>query len=160
VSNTEQTTYPSTESPESSSTGSGSAAPELNTEDKKVFELHLSNTTFDHEIYLASSQTNPLHGPFTPVSPARSYFAACLDATVPPSMLAPGLLDWESDKVRWKQEAAPESGEKRDQLTTTVNAQLLVDERAKRRRDKETPRVMKGLKNLKEDSEAEAVAAS
>ncbi|TVY84558.1 hypothetical protein LSUE1_G000743 [Lachnellula suecica] len=127
-----------------------------NAEEDKIFELHVSTSNFDHELYLNSPSTNPLHGPFVPVSPTRSYIAGSLDDVIAPSLWAPGLKDWETDGAHSSESAeeAPETEAGPGQMSQT-HVEWMVSQRKLRRREKAVPEVMKGLRALKKQYEEE-----
>jgi hypothetical protein len=139
------------------------AAPSSSSEDK-VFELYASTSTFDHEIYLNSPNLNPLHGRFVPVSPQTSYIAASLDDVIAPSLWAPGLKDWESDGLRVIEGQTPDSANEpqresmesdaewgRKNVAGQTSIAWRVAQRERKRREMEIPRVMKGLRALRQE---------
>ncbi|RDL40361.1 Uncharacterized protein BP5553_00340 [Venustampulla echinocandica] len=123
--------------------------------DEKIFELHISTTTIDHERYLRSPSTNPLYGPFIPISPVKSYIAASLDAVISPSMWAPGLKDWETDGSQLGGGKVADLESEPGQSMPVTSIEWRVNRRQTRRREKLIPKVMMGLKNLRQEWEAE-----
>jgi hypothetical protein len=126
-----------------------------NLEDEKIFELHVSTTTFDHDVYLNSPSTNPLHGPFQPVSPTKSYIAASLDDVIAPSLWAPGLKDWETDGFRLTDEQTPYPENRPGQGTMRTSIEWKVAQRARKRQEMAVPEIMKGLRPLRQAYERE-----
>jgi hypothetical protein len=123
-------------------------------EDEKIFELHVSHSDFDHALYLTSPKTNPLHGPFKPVDPKYSYIAASLDRSVPKSLWAAGLKDWETDSVKWRNGPVLERELEISQGMMGTSVAHRVAQRERRRREKAIPRAMSGLRALREERES------
>lgn len=140
----------------STSTSTSTAEEKPSPENEKVFELHISTTIFDHDKYLNSPATNPLHGPYQPASPATSYIASSLDEVIPPSLWAAGLKDWETDGFRLTardrgtptpdSEARPEQGQ--GHMRTGI--EWKVSQRERKRQGMAVPEIMKGLRPMKE----------
>ncbi|KAM3066806.1 hypothetical protein ACMFMG_011875 [Clarireedia jacksonii] len=86
-------TSPNTSEDDSSSSSQSDPQPT-----EQIFSLTLNTTTYSHEDYLTSLQTNPLYYPYRPVSPLRSLIAGHLTKTLPikMGMGRAGLCDWES----------------------------------------------------------------
>jgi len=129
--------------------------------EEKWFQLDISPSDFVHEKYIKSTLTNPLYGPYKPVRTENSFIAGALKQSVPPSLWARGLIDWETDSVRRRSgmglEAALEG--KDDGIFNRV---ARIQDRHRNRQEKTIPVVMKGLRALKEerqrrDAEAEAI---
>jgi len=121
-----------------------------NPQDEKIFELHFSSTTFDHDTYLDSPSTNPLHGPFRPVSPTKSYIASSLDDVIAPSLWAPGLKDWETDGFRLTDTQTPNPEVQPGQGKMRTSVEWRVAQRERKRREMAVPVVMKGLRPLRQ----------
>ena len=125
----------------------------------KEFQLDIWPSGFVHEKYIRSPITNPLYGSFRPISPDNSFIGGALKQSVPPSLWAKGLMDWETDDVRRKRwfagldaelegtEDANSSGGR------SPNPTAAYLRRQKRRQMKATPRVMLGLRALREERE-------
>lgn len=64
-------------------------------EQEKVFELSLSESSFDHEHYVTFG---PLFGPWKPVDRRHSFLASALE--VPKNLMTPGLRDWDTALAR------------------------------------------------------------
>lgn len=137
------------------SLGSTVISPSASPEDEKIFELHVSTTQFDHERYLNSFTTNPLHGPFKPVNATTSYIAASLDEVIAPSLWAPGLKDWETDGAKLVGKETPDSEAGPEQGNKGASIEFKVAERQRRRRQKASPDIMKGIRPFREAYEIE-----
>jgi hypothetical protein len=123
----------------------------------KEFQLDMWPSDFVHEKYIKSPVTNPLYGPFKPILPENSFIGGALKQSVPPSLWARGLRDWETDAVRRKRGSA---GLEADLDGTEnaggadgwpIHAGSAFQLRHKRRQLKTVPKVMKGLKALREE---------
>jgi hypothetical protein len=119
-------------------------------EEEKMFQINISSTTFDHSKFLASPISNPLSGPYKPIAPHNSMIAASLQRNIPAALWTPGLRDWDTDRAIWRNdekfdESDEVEGKKRKSRHFTA-------ERIKKR---ELPRVMMGLKGLREERLAE-----
>jgi len=119
-------------------------------EDEKIFELHVSTTIFDHDKYLNSPATNPLHGPYKPIRPNTSYIASSLDEVIPPSLRAPGLKDWETDGFRLINKETLDAKAQPEQGNLRTSIEWKVSERGRKRMEMAMPEIMKGLRPLKE----------
>ena len=159
ISEPSQSKIPYTTSPDSLLSEDAEANPTKTkpAEEDKVFELHVSTSDFDHTLYLTNPMTNPLRGPFKPIDSRYSYIAGALDRSVPKSLWAAGLKDWETDSVKRRnvavlgQEQALETGER----TMGVRVKHVVAQRERRRKEKALPKVMRGLRALREERERE-----
>lgn len=60
---------------------------------ERIFEIRLSPSQYPHEKYIKS---NPLYGPWKPISAARSAIASDLARKIPQEKLLSGLRDWET----------------------------------------------------------------
>ncbi|TVY31122.1 hypothetical protein LHYA1_G000038 [Lachnellula hyalina] len=150
------------DAPPLDSTVEESDASKQSPEDEKIFELHVSTTTFDHDKYLNSPASNPLHGPYQPVSPATSYIASSLDEVIPPSLWAPGLKDWETDGFRVTDRETPDSealsqqgdlsleGTGKASSNRRTSIEWKVSQRERKRLQMAIPEIMKGLRPMKE----------
>ena len=123
---------------------------------EKVFELHVSHSDFDHTLYLTNTMTNPLRGPYKPITPKYSYMAGALDRSVPRTLWAAGLKDWETDSVKWRN--GPVLGqdpglEPADHRTMSISVAHRVAQRERRRKEKAIPNVMSGLRALRKERE-------
>ncbi|KAH8687780.1 hypothetical protein BGZ60DRAFT_363889 [Tricladium varicosporioides] len=112
---------------------------------QKAFELHISSTNFNHAKHISSS---PLYGPFQPITPKESYIAASLHNTIPPTIMAAGLRDWETDgnQVRDRRPTHEKLEDGEVRKTSILN---MVEKRIMRRRKEEIPEIMRGLRGLK-----------
>lgn len=126
---------------------------------EREFELWANRTTFDHNEYLGSPTTNPLHGPYIPVEPSKSYIGAAIEPTIPDTLWSAGLLDWETDSVHSANTADldPNAGKKwvldvgladnkMKSLRPSISSRITAESTL--------PEVMKGLKKLKENRAA------
>lgn len=115
-----------------------------------MFELGINTTKFDHTLYISDPYTNPLQGPYVPVSPNRSYIAASLEENIPKSLWAAGLRDWETANLRFTNQHKA--------LEDTVNGSteesgaFFITKKYREKTERSTPRVMSGLKSLAEKS--------
>ena len=135
--------------------------------EEKWFQLDISPSDFVHETYIKSTATNPLYGPYKPVKAENSFIAGALTQSVPASLWARGLVDWETDAVRRRGGMGVEADLERNgnaSGASTPSARLAkaYQERYRRRQEKTVPTVMKGLRALKEerqrrDAETEAI---
>lgn len=74
---------------------------------------------------------------------------------IPDSLWAPGLRDWETDGANLKDEVMDVGkGGVEGRTVVATSIQWRVDQRERRRREKDVPRVMKGLKSLRLEWEA------
>lgn len=134
-------------------TSSGQTPAEQQEEQATTFSLNASTTTFDHNQYLNGS-TNPLHGPFRPISPKYSYVGSSLERIVPESLWSKGLIDWETDKgediLNGREDGARIStaGEAGDR-----NAAGLQRMHIQMQNERKRPDVMYGLRRLVEQRE-------
>ncbi|KAG4431100.1 hypothetical protein IFR05_013418 [Cadophora sp. M221] len=87
-----------------SSTPSAADSPEDDASNSTVFELRASKTEYSHHAFLNSPRLNPLHGPYVPVSPKKSFIAASLSNIVPDSNWSEGLLDWDTERILWRRD--------------------------------------------------------
>jgi hypothetical protein len=123
-------------------------------EEEKMFQINISSTSFDHRKFLASPISNPLSGPYKPIAPHNSMIAASLQRNIPASLWTPGLRDWDTDRAIWRNdetfdESDEVEGKKRKSRHFT----------AERMKKRELPRVMMGLKGLREERLAESKLA-
>lgn len=95
---------------------------------ESIFQLDASKTSFNHELFLHSSVTNPLHGPFIP--DRDSPLSRSLEFSLPTSITSAGMADW---SLRYAEDEASEYLQRRAQKA-------------------DPPRVMKSLKTLKEQT--------
>jgi hypothetical protein len=124
----------------------------------KEFQLDIWPSDFVHEKYIRSPATNPLYGPFKPVSPENSFIGGALKQSVPPSLWAKGLMDWETDAVRRKKGSGGLEADLEHHEAAAIDGHLLKPEtqylrRRRRKQMKAIPRVMLGLRALKEEKE-------
>lgn len=123
----------------------------------KEFQLDIWPSDFVHERYIKSPTTNPLYGPFRPVLPENSFIGGALKQSVSPSPWARGLMDWETDAVRRKKgfgglEAALDHNDNPVGLDGRfLKAETPFQRRHRRRQMKAAPKVMWGLRSLKEE---------
>ncbi|KAL2071127.1 hypothetical protein VTL71DRAFT_12362 [Oculimacula yallundae] len=117
---------------------------------KSIFEIKASVTSFDHHLFLTSPSKNPLHGPYIPVSLKTSYIAASLSNIVPDSNWSEGLLDWDTEKKRWRNEdvLAPEEERRYGKDGEFINADSFRARGTSSRTQNTTPRIMNGLQAL------------
>jgi len=131
--------------------------------EEKWFQLDVSPSDFIHDKYIKSTITNPLYRPYKPVRPETSFLAGTLKQTVLPSLWAKGLRDWETDAVRRKEDVPLEveeekgfqgsaGGRDRNKASSRI-ASTYVAKRFQRRQETARPRVMKGLRALREERE-------
>jgi len=122
-------------------------------QEEKSFELNISSTAFDHIDYLTKKMTNPLYGPYVPVPHWQSPFAALLENLIPPSIASPALRDWETDSLIPREIESPafETDEKHGLVGSSVSRRFAIRNRI--RKEASQPRVMKGLKALREEFE-------
>jgi hypothetical protein len=135
--------------------------------EEKWFQLDISPSDFVHEKYIKSTVMNPLYGPYKPVRPEHSFIAGALKQTVPPSLWARGLMDWETDAVKRRSGMGLEVDLERSDNGSGASGPSMgpaksYQERHRRRQGKAIPAVMKGLRALKEerqkrDAEADAI---
>ncbi|KAH6683229.1 hypothetical protein B0J14DRAFT_529246 [Halenospora varia] len=123
-----------------------SPAPEIEPS-QKAFELHISSTNFNHSKHISSS---PLYGPFKPISPKESYIAASLQNTVPPTIMAAGLRDWETDGNQVR-DTRPTHERLEDGEVRKTSVLNMVEKRMMRRKKEDIPEVMRGLRGLKRE---------
>ena len=117
----------------------------------KEFQLDIWPSDFVHEKYIKSPLTNPLHGPFQPASPDNSFIGAALKQSVPPSPWATGLMDWETDGVRRRGFAGLNVDPEGEDASGANVDQASFLRRLGRRQMKAPPKVMLGLRALKEE---------
>ena len=141
---------PSEESLDSEQPGPSNPEP-----DAKIFELHVSTSTFDHDKYLNSPSTNPLHGSFRPVTPKNSYIASSLHNVIAPSLWAPGLKDWETDGFGSTDQQQQDPELRPAQGTMRTNIEQRVARRERKRQAMALPEIMKGIRPLREAYERE-----
>ncbi|KAN0113276.1 hypothetical protein V8E51_006227 [Hyaloscypha variabilis] len=96
------TSTPSNPSPSPSTTQSPSPDPSQPPssspeETENPYQLHAYPSIHNHDQSLTSPLLNPLHSPWAPLPPQKSYIAASLSKNTPSSIMTPGLLDWESE---------------------------------------------------------------
>jgi hypothetical protein len=119
-------------------------------EEEKMFQINISSTTFDHRKFLASPISNPLSGPYKPIAPHNSMIAASLQRNIPASLWTPGLRDWDTDRAIWRND---ENFDESDEVEgKKKKSRHFAEERMRKR---EVPRVMMGLKGLREERLAE-----
>jgi hypothetical protein len=126
---------------------------------EREFELWANRTTFDHDEYLGSPTTNPLHGPYVPVEPSKSYIGAAIEPTIPDTLWSSGLLDWETDSVNSRSisDFDPNAGKKWvPDVGLADNKMKSVRPSTASRTAAESvmPEVMRGLNSLKENRAA------
>ncbi len=87
-----------------------------------------------------------------------SYIGASLDRNVPPSLWSAGLKDWESDPVKWRPVSEKSSAGEEDSSSGTSgwgenkeNIAKFLSRRERKRREKEMPSIMKGIKAFREE---------
>ena len=124
--------------------------------EEKWFQLDVSPSDFVHEKYIKSSVTNPLHGPYKPVRPERSFIAGALRQTVAPSLWARGLMDWETDAVKRRGGTGLEADFERNSngygaSGSSDRPAKSFQERYRKRQEMAVPAVMKGLRALREE---------
>jgi hypothetical protein len=112
-------------------------------QEETMFELSASPTGFDHTKYIRDPYTNPLHGPYNPVSEKGSYIAASLGQNLPPTLWSSGLKDWESANMRWRNDRTPAAH-------SDMSAAVFAHKRERERKQKRLPTVMRGLRELAE----------
>jgi hypothetical protein len=136
-------------------TATGNEAEEK--QEVKEFQLDFYPSDFVHERYIKSPVTNPLYGPFKPVLPAHSFIVAALKQTVPPSLWATGLRDWETDAARRTRGVAGLEADLNGRENESgpeghfLGVRSAYQARHRRRQIRSVPTVMKGLKALKEE---------
>jgi hypothetical protein len=127
-------------------------------EKEKVFELHLSQSMFDHEHYIA---TDALFGPWKPVDRKYNFLAMSLE--IPRGVMSAGLRDWDTEGLKWRN-AGNEGlvpGFEESWARDGVNIQWRIQMRRKWRKEKMLREsVMGGLKKFVEEKEASDLAAS
>ena len=117
---------------------------------EQVFELHMSQSQFDHERYI-KEQT--LHGPWKPVQGSYSYMASSLERTVPDSVSKVGLCDWDTDALKWRTKLGERSEEMQPRTKNWAEKPQpgpwgRVAARIKRRKQSDIPEIMNGLRGL------------
>ncbi|RFU25613.1 hypothetical protein B7463_g10729, partial [Scytalidium lignicola] len=115
------------------------------TTEEKIFQLTLSPSSYPHLSILSSPLHNPLHGPYTPISPRRSLLAASLSSSIPPSIYSAGLRDWETDGV--KRRVGNDGGGTNGGWGST-NVPWRIANKASKQLGEKVPDVMRGLKGL------------
>lgn len=126
----------------------------------KAFELHISTPYFDH---IRHVQEQPLHGPYKPVDHKQSYIASSLREVIPESLWADGLMDWDTEGMKWRKDMVHEQvagwTEKDD-----VSAAWRIAVRTRERIANDLPPIMKDLagvaKKYQQEQQANAVKAS
>ncbi|CZT11120.1 uncharacterized protein RAG0_15372 [Rhynchosporium agropyri] len=117
---------------------------------KSTFEVRVSETLYDHQLFLNSPTKNPLHGPYVPVSPKTSYIAGSLSKIVPDSNWSDGLMDWDTEKSRWRNDdiLAPEEERRYRKDGEFISEESSSARGIRLRTQTRTPRVMSGLQAL------------
>ncbi|CZT41721.1 uncharacterized protein RSE6_01497 [Rhynchosporium secalis] len=117
---------------------------------KSTFEIRVSETLYDHQLFLNSPTKNPLHGPYVPVSPKTSYIAGSLSKIVPDSNWSDGLMDWDTEKSRWRNDdiLAPEEERRYGKDGEFISEESSSARGIRLRTQTRTPRVMSGLQAL------------
>ncbi|KAH7351239.1 hypothetical protein BKA65DRAFT_254756 [Rhexocercosporidium sp. MPI-PUGE-AT-0058] len=120
---------------------------EDDTSNSTVFELHASNTSYNHHAFLGSSRMNPLHGPYAPVSHRTSYIAASLSNLVPDSNWSEGLVDWDTERIMWRSDdiLAPDEETRTGKDGESISDGWFNARDASRRTEARKPKVMAGL---------------
>ncbi|KAH8808086.1 hypothetical protein F5884DRAFT_857635 [Xylogone sp. PMI_703] len=126
-----------------------SSASPPNTEEK-IFQLTLAPSSYPHHTFISSPLHNPLHGPYTPISPRRSFIASALSSSVPPSIYAAGLRDWETDGVKRRvaNDGVGGGSTGGGGGWGSTNVPWRIANKARKRLEEEVPDVMRGLKGL------------
>lgn len=162
----------------SATAGTPTTSPRSDELEQCTFHLEVYNSNLQHDKYITSPHTNPLYGPFPPVSGSKSLLAGMLKDNVENSMWARGLRDWETDMERWRiagadqeagraendelkkkvlgkvsswDEGVDGEGLSLDARTPTVARAIYTREVNRRRRA--IPEIMWGLRRFKENAQ-------